>query len=110
MFWFFGREACGILAPWPRIEPAPTALEGEVLTTGPPGKSLNEYLLNTTYGGGWFLYLIESSPLWIFTTTSWSRYVYIYFTNEFMYVRAEILIQISIFQSSLSLSLVVFGY
>ena len=39
MFWFFGREACGILAPWPGTEPAPPALEGEVLTTGPSGKS-----------------------------------------------------------------------
>ena len=39
MFWFFGREACGLLAPWPGIEPARSALEGEVLTTGPPGKS-----------------------------------------------------------------------
>ena len=39
MFWSFGPEACGILAPGPGIEPAPTALEGEVLTTGPPGKS-----------------------------------------------------------------------
>ena len=40
MFWFFGWKACGILAPLPGIEPAPRALEGEVLTTGPPGKSL----------------------------------------------------------------------
>ena len=39
MFWFFGREACGILAPGPGIEPTPPALEGTVLTTGPPGKS-----------------------------------------------------------------------
>ena len=39
MFWFFGREAGGILAPWPGIEPEPPVLEGEVLTTGPPGKS-----------------------------------------------------------------------
>ena len=29
------------LVPWPGIEPAPTALEGEVSTTGPPGKSLS---------------------------------------------------------------------
>ena len=36
MFWFLGS---GILALWPGIEPAPFALEGEVLTTGPPGKS-----------------------------------------------------------------------
>ena len=39
MFWFSGREARGILAPQPGIEPAPPALEGEVLTTGPPGKA-----------------------------------------------------------------------
>ena len=37
-FGFFGPEACGILAPQPRIEPAPPALEREVLTTGLPGK------------------------------------------------------------------------
>ena len=40
MFWFFGYEACGILAPQTGIEPIPPALEGEVLTTGPPGKPL----------------------------------------------------------------------
>ena len=38
MFWCFGREARRILAPWSGIEPTPPALEGEVLTTGPPGK------------------------------------------------------------------------
>ena len=36
----FGHETCGILATRPGIEPAPPALEGEVLTTGLPGKSL----------------------------------------------------------------------
>ena len=46
-FGFFGHEACGILAPQPGIEPAPPALEGEVLTTGPPGKSLLEDFLIT---------------------------------------------------------------
>ena len=40
MIWFFILEACGILAPWPGMEPTPPALEGEVLTTEPPGKSL----------------------------------------------------------------------
>ena len=39
MFWLVGCKACGILAPRPGIEPSPPALEGEVLTTGPPGKS-----------------------------------------------------------------------
>ena len=38
MFCFFDLEACGILASWPGIDPAPPALEGEVLTTGLPGK------------------------------------------------------------------------
>ena len=39
MFWFYGQEAWRVLAPWPGIKPAPPALEGKVLTTGPPGKS-----------------------------------------------------------------------
>ena len=45
MFWIFDREACGILAPEPGMEPTPSALEGEVLTTGPPGKSCNDWTL-----------------------------------------------------------------
>ena len=48
MFWIFGPEACGILAPRPGIKPTPSALEGEVLTTGLPGKSLQLYLVFTT--------------------------------------------------------------
>ena len=40
-FCFFGPKACGILVPDQKIELAPPALEGEVLTTGPPGKSPN---------------------------------------------------------------------
>ena len=39
MFGVFGSEVHGILVPQPGIEPAPLALEGKVLTTGPPGKS-----------------------------------------------------------------------
>ena len=35
---FFGPEVCGVLASWPGIEPAPLALEGIFLITG-PGKS-----------------------------------------------------------------------
>ena len=38
-FWSFGREERGILASQPGIESASPALEGEVLTAGPPGKS-----------------------------------------------------------------------
>ena len=39
MFWFFGWEACGILALQSRMEPILSALEGEIITTGPPRKS-----------------------------------------------------------------------
>jgi len=35
----FGHKADGILAPSPGIKSATLALKGEVLTTGPPGKS-----------------------------------------------------------------------
>ena len=35
----FGYEACWFLAPQPEIEPAPPALEGKVLSSGPAGKS-----------------------------------------------------------------------
>ena len=40
LFFFFGHEACRILAPEPGIEPTTPVLEGEALSTGPPGKSL----------------------------------------------------------------------
>ena len=40
MFWFFGCEAYGILVLQPGFEPSSLALEGEVLTPGPRGKSL----------------------------------------------------------------------
>ena len=36
---FSCSAACGILVPPPGIEPASPALEGRFLTTGPPGKS-----------------------------------------------------------------------
>ena len=39
MSWFLGHRAYGILAPRPGIKSAPSALEGEMLTTGPAGKS-----------------------------------------------------------------------
>ena len=38
VFGFFGPKACGILAHQPGMEPEPPSLEGEVLTSGPPGK------------------------------------------------------------------------
>ena len=58
--------ACGILVPWPEIEPVPLYRQHEVLTTGPPGRSpckkllnqviewikMNEILKNNTEGKG----------------------------------------------------------
>ena len=38
---FFGHKACGILALQPGIRPVSPELEGDVLTPGPPGKSLS---------------------------------------------------------------------
>ena len=46
MFWFFSNEACGILDPHPGIKPTPPALEGAVLTTGPPGMFSHSTYLN----------------------------------------------------------------
>ena len=37
-------EACGISVPQPWIKPMSPALEGRFITTGPPGKSLEEIL------------------------------------------------------------------
>ena len=42
----FGVLARGILAPRPGIKPTPPALEGKVLTPGPPRKSLFMVLTN----------------------------------------------------------------
>ena len=36
--------ACGILVPWPGIEPTSPALDGRFFTTGPPGKSQDSIL------------------------------------------------------------------
>ena len=43
MFCVSGSEIYGILAPWPGMEPVPLALEGEVSTTQPLGKSLKPW-------------------------------------------------------------------
>ena len=39
-FWYFGHEACGILAPRPGTKPLTSAVEGQVLAAGPPWKLL----------------------------------------------------------------------
>ena len=58
MGFFFNPEACGTLTLQPRIELAPLALEGEVLTTGPPGKSQV-----FVFGYSLFLSIAKSLPI-----------------------------------------------
>ena len=57
-------QACGILVSPPGIEPTSPALQGRLLTTGPPGKSLKWYSVNTYCGK----VLSEVWPHLIFTT------------------------------------------
>ena len=48
MFWIFGQEAYGILAPQPGTTLTPTALKGEILTPRSPEKFLNyEFFLSS---------------------------------------------------------------
>ena len=42
----FDHKVYGILAPDQGVKPAPTALEGKILTTGARGKSLNCFFFN----------------------------------------------------------------
>lgn len=44
LFFFFGWQACGILALWSGTEPSLPALKGEVVTSGPPGRFLEASL------------------------------------------------------------------
>ena len=45
VYLFFGHKVYGILTLQPGIKPIPSTLEGEALTTEPPGKSLSAVLL-----------------------------------------------------------------
>ena len=70
---FFGLEACGILSPQPETKLAPPAMEGEVLTMGPPGKS-SPYSLQDK-GQAWDLLAPSASPSSFFLTLKFSRYL-----------------------------------
>ena len=55
--WFFGPGHMGDLRPPPRpgIKPTPLALEGKVLTTGPPGKSPRVHFKASSFSSGSFM-------------------------------------------------------
>ena len=44
---------CGILVPWPVIEPVSPALQGRFLATGPPGKSHNNEIESGKQTNNW---------------------------------------------------------
>ena len=69
MFWFFGCEACRILALRPGIKPTSLALEREVLTTGPPGKSL-QWIFNSWKIGRTTVVLINCFNNWSIVISS----------------------------------------
>ena len=69
MFWFFGHGTCGILAPQPGIEPPSPALEGKVLTTGPPGKSLSLSFLRITLPDR--IFLVDRFWVFFFLSALW---------------------------------------
>ena len=84
MFWFFGCEACGILATQLGIEPAPSAMEGEVLTTGLPVKSLK------------VLFLLKYS--WFTMFQVYSKVIQLYIYNKYLYVPFQILFHYKLLQ------------
>ena len=63
MFWFFGHKTCGILAPWPGIEPAPPALEGET----------NHWTTREVLPDVFYVYLVKHD-LWLnWTELNWQH-------------------------------------
>ena len=56
-YFYWHPVACRSLASWPGIEPVPPALDGRVLTTGPPVKSL-------TCKFSWAFSVLSGNPLY----------------------------------------------
>ena len=54
MFWLLGQHKGGVFAFQPGMGPTPSALEGEVLSIGQPGKSLSIYFFKITIKIGEF--------------------------------------------------------
>ena len=66
-------ETCGILVPWSDIKLTPPALQGEVLMSGPPGKSLVKWTFDysSTRDEGLAVRPQYSSP-YLFLPLPWS--------------------------------------
>ena len=70
MFYFFGSEACGILAPQPETELTPHVLEGEILTAWPLEKSPIFYFPYSTWFLIWGYLCFELAFLYFYPTPS----------------------------------------
>lgn len=64
MFFFLSPQACDILIPQPGIKPASSALEGDILTTGPQGKSLTFWSMVKISNAGVSFLKIKMSQIW----------------------------------------------
>ena len=64
MFWIFGPEARGILAPWPGIEPTPPALESKMLTLKHWGSPAPTYSSGSGSAISFWSWIIFHSLLW----------------------------------------------
>ena len=83
--------ACRILVPQPQIERVPPAVEAQVLTSGPPGKSPYGYILMSFYS-----VLFYSVTHLIFTVTLWDGYYYyLHFRGREMWRDAVTFYQVS---------------
>ena len=80
-FWFFGLEVCGMLALQSEVKPEPPALEGQVLTPGPPGKSRffpsllwqTQLMLTNTTERHSCLHTLRSAPWFYLRALFWSQ-------------------------------------
>ena len=72
----FSCDAYGILAPQPGAEPAPPALEGDVLHTGLPGKSWGEHLWEWGQSNSWGDQTMrEPFRTWLKSSLKWSQFL-----------------------------------
>ena len=81
MLWSFGHEACRTQAPWPGIETAPPAVEGEVLTPGPPGKSFQK-IFDALIVPWWWMRQCKTKGLvgnqiWSISFAELKKYIYL---------------------------------
>ena len=63
MFWSFGPEACGILAPGPGIEPSPPAVEAQSLNHWTAREVPGAYFFMEEKSGVCLVWMLQSSEL-----------------------------------------------